>query len=100
VIPTALLSDRALYEPYEGAGAHGPLFAPAVEIAGRLEPRRTVVHTGDGTEVVSSAAFFARPSAPIAPEGRLSCDGRSYRVLDVATRKAGSRSVYLEVMLG
>jgi hypothetical protein len=101
VIPTALLADEVTVESYEGAGAHGPIFDPTPsQVRARIEPRRSVVRRGDGTEVISRAVMFARPDAAIAAEDRVSSDGRTYRVLDIATRKAGSSSTYLEVMLG
>lgn len=100
MIPSALLADTVTLESYEGAGAHGPIFGAKSEICVRLEPRRRLLKRGDGVEVISAGVLFARPNVAIKAEDRVTCEGRTYRVLDVATQKAGRRSVFLEVILG
>ncbi|MDP9799348.1 hypothetical protein J2S43_007860 [Catenuloplanes nepalensis] len=76
-------------EAYEGAGAHGDVYAPAAEITPCIVEaarRRVSAQTQDaaGAEVLSSTTIYCPPGTVVPPGSRVTAAGRTGRVIAVA----------------
>lgn len=98
-VPTALLPDTITVEPYQGAGAYGPVYAAAVQIRARVEGRRRTVRRADGTDLISSATAIIRPGTEVATESRVTHEDRTYEVVDVLIGEGLRRPAYYELVL-
>lgn len=100
-IPGFLLRHSASIEPYLGAGAHGPLYGPAVTVRCFVEDKRRRVRNPSGDEVISGATLYC-PLATAAPPGsRVTVNGRASIVIDALRRDGGGLPTpdHLEVLL-
>lgn len=101
-IPNTLLRDQLVAEPFLGIGGTGqPVYDVPVTLRARVEGRRRLVRTPDGTDVTSTATAFIRPEAPEIPaNSKITHDGREYGVLDVVHGEGWSRESHRELLLG
>lgn len=99
-VPTSLLRERITIEPYEGSGAYGPTYGTPVTVKARVEGKRRAIRTSGGVDVISSASATIRPDVTVAPESKVTHEGRSYEVLDVLIGEGLSGPAYFELVLG
>lgn len=98
-IPSSLLRQRLKVTPYEGSGAHGPIFGDPVIVRARVEGRRRLVQQQGGTDLMSTATAFVRPDAPVAEQAKVEWDGRTFDVVQVLPAQGLTRATHLEVLL-
>jgi hypothetical protein len=94
-----MLRDTLVVEPYAGpTGAGGPSFGAPLDPAPRahVEPKRRMVRTVDGEQVVTAAVAYLRPGPVIPPRSRVTWKGRTLSVLT----DGEMRDMYLELNLG
>jgi hypothetical protein len=107
LIPEWWKTHTVTVEPYEGGGAHGPIFGAAVEIRCRVEGRVQLVRSNTGEETVagssavSSTTVFCDPDVVIPAGSRVTVNGRVATVLAVSDPSTAGRSPldHLEVFL-
>lgn len=107
-IPSSLLRQRAVIDPYEGeTGDCEPTYGePVADVKTRVEGRRRRVVRANGVEVVTVAAAFIRPEVRVggparvpAPEDRFTCDDRSYEIVEVLDGQGLSHPTHRELLL-
>lgn len=100
-LPARLRTHTITVEPYEGTGAHGPIFGTAVAVTCRVEEKVQLVRANTGEEAVSSSMVFCDSDVAIPAESRVTVNGRRTSVLAVANPSTGGRSRldHLEVFL-
>jgi len=91
----------ASVEPYQGSGAHGPVYGNAVSVRCFAEDKRQLVRSDTGEEVVSNTTIHCPVDTTIPPGSRVTVFGRTTTVLTVARFDTGGRSRldHLEVAL-
>lgn len=95
-----LLRQTVTLEMPRGQGAYGPLYADPLSVRCRIEPKRRRVRTAAGVELVSEAVAQLDPSVQIAPEARVTWEGRAYQVIEVrSTPGLSGRAAYVEAVL-
>lgn len=99
-IPGVLLRQQVAVEPWPREGAYGPLFGDPLLVRCRIEPRRRRVRTPAGEELLSEAVAHFDPSVALAPQSRVTWDGRTYQVVEVrSTPGPSGRPAYHEAVL-
>ncbi|MGW1679390.1 hypothetical protein [Saccharopolyspora sp. NPDC002376] len=103
-IPAWLLmqaGQTVTIEPYEGTGAYGPVYGPAVQVRAVVDAARRLVRNAEGAEVVSETTLYV-PLSTVAPAGsRVTlANGTRSTVIDAKTRDGGRLPVpsHLEVV--
>jgi hypothetical protein len=101
VIPGWLLRHEMIVEPYQGTGAHGPVYGPPVAVRCFVEDKRRLLRGPNGTELISETTVYC-PLGTVAPaESRVQVNGRTTTVLNASRRDGGGLPTpdHLEVML-
>lgn len=70
-IPGMLLPHTVTVQPYEGTGAHGPIYGEPRTARAAVEDSRRLVRGTDGNEVVSEATVYTKPHHSIPAESRV-----------------------------
>lgn len=99
LLPTSLLRETMVVEPYEGASAYGPVYGTAATVRCRFEGKRRTVRRADGTDVISSGTAFVRPGDQPALQSKVTVGGRVYEVLDVLPGEGLTRPAFYEVLV-
>lgn len=104
-IPAWLLTragQTVTVEPYQGTGAYGDIYGPAVQVRAIVDAGRRLVRDADGREVTSETTLYA-PLSTVAPAGsRITlANGTTSTVIAAKPRDGGSLPVpsHLEVVL-
>lgn len=96
-IPGVMLRDTITVEAHTGqTGAGEPAFGAAQSLRAHVEPKRRVVRSIDGEQVVTAAVAYLRPGPSIPPRSRVTWNGR---ILSVLT-DGELGEMYLELNLG
>mgnify|MGYP000894779405 CR=1 FL=1 len=100
-IPGYMLRQTASYRGFLGTTAHGPSYATTTTmIRCRIEPKRTLFRTQDGSDIAATARLYAFPEAPLAPQGLVEFAGITYEVLAVDRVPGRNGSIHhLECLL-
>jgi hypothetical protein len=97
------LQHTITVEPYQGTGAHGPVYGAAVTAKGFLEQKTQLVRDPGGDEVVSSSTFYCRRGAVTAPsKSRVTLPSGTKTTVIAALDRSGGRlplPEHLEVQL-
>jgi hypothetical protein len=107
IFPARHLTEPVSVRTYQGEGAYGPLFGPAVTTWCQLDAGRRLVRNRAGDEVVSESTLRLSPDldesldleALFTPESLVAAGGRGSRVITAKPVLARGRLVYLEVTL-
>jgi hypothetical protein len=101
MLPDRFRTHTITVQPYQGGGAHGPAFGPAVTVNCRVEEKVQLVRSDTGEEVVSSSTVFCDSDVVIPAGSRVTVSGRTTTVLAVSNPSTGGRSPldHLEVFL-
>lgn len=101
MIPLSLLPHRISVEDYTGTTGNGqPAYGPAREVRARVDSRRRQVTTPTGQTVVGQATAVIRPTEHVEAEARVTHNGKTLYVLEVATIEGLRRPEFLELILG
>lgn len=96
-IPGVMLRDTIVVEPVAGlTGAGVPSFGAAETLKASVEPKRRVVQSPDGDQVVTDVVALVKPGPVLPPGSRVTWNGRSLAVLT----EGEMHDVYLELSLG
>lgn len=100
-LPAFLLRHTVTIEPYQGAGANGPIYGAPVVVPCFIDDTRRMVRGPSGTEVVSEAAVYCALSTVAPAESRVTANGRVATVIIAKRRDGGGLPTpdHLEVML-
>lgn len=100
-IPGFLLRHAATIEPYLGAGAHGPLYGPAVEVRCFADDKRRRVRAANGDEVISETTVYCLLGTNAPTGSRVTVNGRASIVINALRRDGGGLPTpdHLEVIL-
>ena len=100
-IPVFLLRHTATIEPYLGAGAHGPLYGPAVSVRCFADDKRRRVRNPSGDEVISETTLYCLLATSAPPGSRVTVNGRASTVINALRRDSGGLPTpdHLEVIL-
>lgn len=98
-IPRGLLNQVAYVEAFTGTGALGPVYAAQVAVRCRIENKRRMVRSPEGTEVVSSTTLFCEPEETIPAQSKVTVDGRTTTVISSAAHHGLAEASHLEVSL-
>lgn len=99
-VPSSLLRQRITIEPYQGeTGSTGPAYGPGRVVRARVEGARRTIRKPGGVDVVTSAVAYVRPDVPVEAQARVTCEGRTYTVVDVVDGQGLARPSHRELML-
>jgi hypothetical protein len=100
-IPGFLLRHTAVVEPYLGAGPFGDTYGPPVDVKCFAEDKRRRVLSTTGTRVVSNMTLICLPGTDIPPGSRVTVNGRSAAVINLADGDGGGLPTpdHVQVML-
>lgn len=91
-------NNRVTWKRKTGQNEYGEPMAQDSEITCRLEPRRRVVRSSTGQEVVSELALYTQ--AAVKPEDLIGIEGVDYPVIAVTIEyDLGGREAFREVAL-
>lgn len=80
-LPRRFMPHTVTVEPYEGDGAHGPIYGAPVEVDCLIDESRKVVRNADGVEVVSEVTFFCGVDEQVPPSSKVTVRGRDTYVI-------------------
>lgn len=99
-LPGWLLRHRITVEPYQGAGAYGPVYGPPVTVRCLLDQQTRMVRAPDGADTVSGTTAYCPPGTTAPPGSRLTLpDGRTTTVIAALSRDSAGLATpdHLEV---
>ncbi len=99
MIPSFLLPHTVTVEPYEGSGANGPRFGPAVTVRCYREDKRRLVRASNGDQVISETTVWCQLGTVAPPKSRVDLGDRKAEVIVCGRLDGGALPVpsHLEV---
>lgn len=89
-MPGWLMRHRFSVEPYAGAGANGPAYAPAAPARGFVAQESRTVRAPNGNQVLSNTIIYCPLSTVAPPQSRVTlADGTTTLVIDALRHDGG-----------